>query len=132
MLLGSLLGLGGARRETIVGFGARFLAGEKCCCRVLKTGLFKSGFWSLSFGGRREGALERELMEAELRVWPRPDGAEELDVAFDCARVVRVVADRVRPVVEDMLSLSRTVFDLVRPADGMLSLSLVVARVEIL
>lgn len=36
---GNLLGEGGARKAAGWGFGARFFAGEKCCCSVEKAGL---------------------------------------------------------------------------------------------
>ena len=35
---GNLLGEGGARKTAGCGLGARFLAGEKCCCRVENAG----------------------------------------------------------------------------------------------
>lgn len=37
--VGSFEGDGGARKVDVRGFGARFLAGEKCCWRVVKAGL---------------------------------------------------------------------------------------------
>ncbi len=40
---GSLLGEGGARKAEGCGFGARFLAGEKCCCKVLNAGFLNNG-----------------------------------------------------------------------------------------
>lgn len=82
-------------------------------------------------GGRKEGALERAFMDAELRVWPRPAGGWVDVLALDWARVVRVVFERARPLVDGMLSLSRTVLERARP-EGMLSLSRAVLRVDIL
>ena len=35
-----MLGDGGARKAAGCGLGARFLAGEKCCCKVENAGLF--------------------------------------------------------------------------------------------
>lgn len=43
MLEGSLLGEGGARKAAGCGLGARFLAGEKCCCSVLNAGFLNNG-----------------------------------------------------------------------------------------
>lgn len=52
MLDGSLLGEGGTRKDAGCGFGARFLAGEKCCWRVEKVGRLG---WEVEREGRVMG-----------------------------------------------------------------------------
>lgn len=42
-MVGSFEGDGGARKVDVRGLGARFLAGLKCCCSVVKAGLRSAG-----------------------------------------------------------------------------------------
>jgi len=72
-----LLGEGGARKAAGWGFGARFLAGEKCCWRVEKFGL-------RSWGGSSRGAGSRavEVFNVELNV------EEDLFLVWPFGRVV--------------------------------------------
>lgn len=61
---GSLLGDGGARKAAGCGLGARFLAGEKCCCRVENAGLLSSdSAWT-----RREACSSVDPREGSGRV----------------------------------------------------------------
>lgn len=54
ILEGNLLGEGGARKAAGCGLGTRFLAGEKCCCRVENAGLLSC--CDSAFAGREVGS----------------------------------------------------------------------------
>jgi hypothetical protein len=101
MFEGNLLGDGGARKAAGCGLGARFLAGEKCCCRAengfLSCGSTSAGREIVSsadprVGGRLAvGALE--TIEDDLaRVWLGIRGAAEGELAEGLRRCRELVS----------------------------------------
>ena len=100
MLEGNLLGDGGARNAAGCGLGAKFLAGEKCCCRAEKGfliwGSARAGREAASsadprVGGRRTGALDT-VEEDFARVWPGTRGAAETELAEGLRRCREAVS----------------------------------------
>ena len=85
---GNLLGEGGARKAAGWGFGARFFAGEKCCCSVEKAGRLscesgrevgscadsrvggRTAEADSRVGGRRVVDAFKTVEEDFVRVWP--------------------------------------------------------------
>jgi hypothetical protein len=88
---GSLLGEGGARNAAGCGFGARLLAGEKCCCNVENVGrlgcdserkfrVVVGSFVDSWEGGRRAVDAVRMVEEDFVRVCPVTRGTDDVEL----------------------------------------------------
>jgi hypothetical protein len=101
MFEGNLLGDGGARKAAGCGLGARFLAGEKCCCRAengfLSCGSASAGREIVSSvdprAGGRSAAGALETTEDDFaRAWLGIRGAAEGELAEGLRRCRELVS----------------------------------------
>lgn len=99
MFEGNLLGDGGARKAAGCGLGARFFAGEKCCCIAEKgflawgsANVVREVVSSPRIGGRSIGCTFETVEEDFARVWLVIRGAVEIVLAEGLRRCREVVS----------------------------------------
>jgi hypothetical protein len=129
ILDGSLLGVGGARNDAGCGLGAKFLAGEKCCCSA-ENGFLVWGSGSADrevvssvdprVGGRNTGEAVEIMEEDFARVWLGTRTAADTELADGlrrCREAVRGGLDRSCLTGSELWVLldCRVEYDLCRP-----------------